>query len=146
MDRLSVNSLFNTDCVVEGGNGELDIYTLFHPSENSKEQHIDFSVDQIINHRKERKQRVIDRYYSEFKRCLEKITRANKIGHIDLAHEVPQIDNRYPDYNVEDCTRFIEIKLQKLYMETFVYGNAIYIKWEDIEKNRREAERKKKKD
>lgn len=136
MNNININNLFS----VTNTNKELDVHSLYHTNENIvKNNTIDFNIDNLINERAEKKQKVIEQYKKLFHICLKKIKMANKLNKTDIIYDIPDAIYMYPDYSIHDCMEYINSRLHKLYMETCILSyKSIFITWINIEYNKKQ--------
>lgn len=130
MDKISIKNLNpKSKCL----NKPLSIQTLRNPKETKRKADIEFNVEQLRTVREEFKQRVINLYKKQFKRCLDKITEVNKKCITDMIFDPPQFIFGEDQYNLVNCAYFIDKRLQKLGMETIILpGARIYVSWEHL--------------
>lgn len=136
MNNININNLFS----VSSSNKILDVHSLYYPKDNisNTQTKMDFSVDNLINEREERKKKVIEQYKKLFYLCLKKIKMANKLNKTDIIFDIPDAIFMFPEYSIIDCMKYINEKLQKLYMETLILSDkTIFITWKDIDKNKK---------
>ena len=143
MNKINIDNLFNNTGKEEQYR-PLDVYSLYNPQKNLEEKEINFSVERLINHRKEKKNRVIDEYKKIFRMCLKKVDVANKLNTYDIVYEIPIAIYRCNEYRPTDCLNFIEERLKKLFLDTYVISDySVFISWKNIEKNKGEIEKNK---
>jgi hypothetical protein len=143
MNKINIDNLFNNTGKEEQYR-PLDVYSLYNPQKNLEDKEINFSVDRLINHRKEKKNRVIDEYKKIFRMCLKKVDVANKLNTYDIVYEIPIAIYRCNEYRPKDCLNFIEERLKKLFLDTCVISDySVFISWKNIEKNKGEIEKNK---
>ena len=147
MDLINIDNLFGK--YKEGGiicyeNRPIDIKLLYKPINGKRNKgYVDFSIDQLLKEQEERKMIVIKEYKKYFNMCLKKIKSANKLGKVDMDFSVPDSIYRCPNYNSVDCLLFIDERLKKLYLDTYIYSlNQMYVSWKNVEENRKNANKK----
>lgn len=134
MDRISINNLFPNN---SSDFKPLDVYSLYNPVVNNTRNKNSFNVDKLTTLRKERKMKIFEHYEQIYKTCLNKIDVANDLNKTEITFEIPESIFGHYDYKKSNCLKYIELKLRKMYIDTFIYNdNAIYISWENIEKNK----------
>ncbi len=133
MEKISINSIFSQN---SSSTGKLDVNTICDTNRKQREDKIKFSVDRLIQLRRERKKIIDMEYEKQYDICLNEIELANKIGMSKIAFEVPLVIYGFKDYHQFDCLEYIQKKLQRMKFDTVIISNSqILISWEDIESN-----------
>lgn len=133
MDKISINSIFSQN---SNSTGKLDVNTICDTNKKQSEDKIKFSVDRLIQLRRERKKMINMEYEKQYDICLNEIELANKIGMSKIAFDVPPVIYGFKDYNQFDCLEYIHKKLLRMKFDTIIVSSSqILISWEDIESN-----------
>lgn len=131
MDKISIDVL-SSNQNYGNSQGNLDVYSICSKTDNNEK----FNVQNLIQTRNDRRQKLLDFYVKIYKICLEKINRANSINKTDIVFEVPDLIFECADYSSAGCLEFIENKLRGLYIDTYKLSrNAVFISWLYIEIN-----------
>lgn len=127
MDKFSISNFFPDADIKKN----LDIKTLTSITCD------DFNSEKLLKDKQHREKQVKKSYKKVLNTCLTKIDSVNKKGGTDIMFEVPQCYFLENNYSPEKCLKYIEKKLRKHYIDTYIVSKTgIYISWEDIEKNK----------
>lgn len=93
--------------------------------------------DFIVNKIKDKKQTIKDKINEInnklFESCLNKINMAIDANLTSTIYKINSSYFGYPEYNPEECLKFIKHKLEKKnFVIKILYGNKIYIDWSTI--------------
>ena len=143
MDNINIVNLFTSSYCKADSHEPLDVRSLFtfykkcnlKINEDNRKT-VDFSVDSLINVRKEKKRMIHNKYKRITDVCLNKIKNANKINQTDIIFNVPLTVFGCNEYNPWGCLDYMEYKLRKLHMDTYIMSEiTIFISWLNIENN-----------
>jgi hypothetical protein len=142
MENININNLFRTN-KFSSNDKPLDVNSLCIQNNNENNENnnkTEFSIDNLLSHKEERKRKVKDKYRYIYNVVLKKIKNVNKINDTtDIIYDVPEIIFGIKDYRSDDCIEYIQTKLRNLYyMDTLKLSNkSIFISWKNIEDNRK---------
>jgi hypothetical protein len=138
MDRININNLFSTNRIATE-EIPLDVNSLY-VNDLPTTKKIDFSIDNLLSHKKEKKKKVKEYYKKIYNIILKKIQCVNKINDTtDIIYDVPELIFGLKEYNHIECIDYIQTNLRNLYhMDTLKLSNnkSIFISWKNIEENR----------
>jgi hypothetical protein len=149
MDNININNLFPLSNSRSSVDKPLDVTSLYNfdrpqniELEANVKTEINFSVESIINERKEKKRIIHNRYRKITDMCLNKIKSANKINKTDIVFNIPLTVFGCHEYNSDECLDYMEYKLRKLYMDTYILSKtAIFVSWLNIENNMKDSKK-----
>ena len=69
--------------------------------------------------------------------CINNIQDNNDMDITDMIYSVPLYMHMQPKYDSVDCLQYIESKLRKQYLDTYIISKKeIFISWLNVEKNK----------
>jgi hypothetical protein len=132
MDKINIDALFPAKNKTEHKYGSLDINTLINPLAIQNK----FSVDKLIQTKKDKRKRVLDAYYKVYKSCLNKINFTDKSGLTYFIFDIPAVMLGCADFNSDECLDFVEHKIKKLHIDILKLSSLkLYVSWTSIESN-----------
>uniref|UniRef100_A0A6C0ABZ1 Uncharacterized protein n=1 Tax=viral metagenome TaxID=1070528 RepID=A0A6C0ABZ1_9ZZZZ len=97
-----------------------------------------FDTDKLIKERENREKKLKTVYKKLLGTCLHKIQILNDRDETDMVYNVPQIYYGFSKYEPFDCLTYIEKKLRKKYLDTYILSETkIFISWKNIEENKK---------
>jgi hypothetical protein len=143
MDNINISNLFPASYNKNTTNEPLNVRSLYNfnnkcslkLNEDTRKP-VNFSIDSLINVRKEKQKKIHDKYKRITDTCLNNIKSANKIYQTDIIFNVPLTVLGCNEYDSLECLDYIEYKLRKLHMDTYIISKTtIFISWLHIEDN-----------
>ena len=141
MHNISIANLFNNNNNNKITYKPLDVYSLSEINKelnsninnnNNKKKNI-LNIDKLKHVEQERKKQIVEQYEKIYNNCLNKINLANNLHRIWITHEIPLGIWGLVDYNPTDCLKYIEEKLNEIYIDTIILSiNIIYISWNNL--------------
>ena len=143
MYNINICNLFPASYSGTDSHSPLDVRTLYDFNKkcslkinDDNRKPVEFNVESLINVRKEKKRMTHNKYKKITDVCLNKIKNANKINQTDIIFNVPLTVFGCNEYNTWNCLDYMEYKLRKLHMDTYVMSETtIFISWLNIENN-----------
>jgi hypothetical protein len=133
MDKISIDILFPD---TKSKNKVLDVETLF-PYGIGLNNRSYLDVDELTYERKKKQLELHCIYKQIMEQCINEIKVKNELDQTDMMFIVPNNVFMYPKYNSIDCLKYIERKLRKQYLDTYITShNQMFISWFNIEKNK----------
>jgi hypothetical protein len=134
MDNININNLFPLSNSRSSVDKPLDVTSLYN---FDRPQNIELEANV-----KEKKRIIHNRYRKITDMCLNKIKSANKINKTDIVFNIPLTVFGCHEYNSDECLDYMEYKLRKLYMDTYILSKtAIFVSWLNIENNMKDSKK-----
>ena len=134
MNKISIDTLFPEIKYKKGG---LDIETLFPKNSRSDTSQPYFNSEEFFL---KRHKKVIDLhilYRKLLSQCIDIINDNNDKDITDIVYSVPLYIYMQPKYDSLDCLKYIETKLRKQYLDTYIISKKeIFLSWLNVEQNR----------
>lgn len=141
MEHINIfNLTTKTPKNIVGNNEQLNINRIISTSKTDEKK----NAELLLEIRKKKRERILEIYIYEYKRCLEQIKKLNKNEVEDMIFEIPKINIDFMEYKSDDCLKYISDKLKQSYMDTYILNSTmIFITWKYIELNYYNSESKK---
>ena len=95
-------------------------------------------INTTLNKNENREKKLKTVYKKLLGTCLHKIQILNDRDETDMVYNVPQIYYGFSKYEPFDCLTYIEKKLRKKYLDTYILSETkIFISWKNIEENKK---------
>lgn len=109
-----------------------------YPQNLKTENRPSIDMNKIIRENNEKKEKIKKIYKKMLSQCYTEITDANKNDLTDIIYDIPQFIYTEPNYNCRDCIEFIQSKLMKMMIDTYILSErSIFISWHNIELNKK---------
>lgn len=147
MDRINIDNLFPS--AKQKGRSPLDVYSLYHPKEAQREEENQFSIENLIQFREDKKKKAVVHYERIYTMCLNRIAYVNNMSKTDMVYHIPLAIYRCPEYDANECLKILETRLRAQYLDTLILNqNSLFISWLNVAQNRKMAreERRRKDD
>ena len=134
MPKISIDTLFPNEKHKKTG---LDIETIFPKNVRSDTSLPYFNSGELYEERHKKVINLHILYRQLLSQCIDNIKNNNDMDITDMIYQVPLYMHMQPKYNSTDCLQYIESKLRKQYIDTYILSKKeIFVSWLHVEKNK----------
>ena len=128
MDKISVNNLFN----LKDDFRPLSVDNLKGHTNETKQIKPELNFQKMIEHRKEKENKILEQYEKIYNICLNKINVANTHNRTQTVCEIASTVYGHTNYKLADCMLYVINKLESQNLDVIILQNSIYISWEHV--------------